>query len=53
MDRVTQFAVSASQQAINDAGLNLETEDLERFGVLSWHRHGRRRLNRRGLRKTL
>ena len=33
MDRVTQFAVSASQQAINDAGLNLETEDLERFGV--------------------
>lgn len=33
MDRVTQFAVTASQQAINDAGLNLETEDLERFGV--------------------
>ena len=33
MDRVTQFAVSASQQAINDAGLNLENEDLERFGV--------------------
>lgn len=33
MDRVTQFAVSASQQAINDAGLNLETENLERFGV--------------------
>lgn len=33
MDRVTQFAVSASQQAINDAGLNLETEDLERVGV--------------------
>lgn len=33
MDRVTQFAVSASQQAINDAGLNLEAEDLERFGV--------------------
>jgi len=33
MDRVTQFAVSTSQQAINDAGLNLETEDLERFGV--------------------
>ncbi len=33
MDRVTQFAVSASQQAINDAGLNLETEDLDRFGV--------------------
>ncbi len=33
MDRVTQFAVSASKQAIDDAGLNLETEDLERFGV--------------------
>jgi 3-oxoacyl-[acyl-carrier-protein] synthase II len=33
MDRVTQFALSASQQAINDAGLNLEIEDLERFGV--------------------
>jgi 3-oxoacyl-[acyl-carrier-protein] synthase II len=33
MDRVTQFAVSASEQAINDAGLNLEAEDLERFGV--------------------
>ena len=33
MDRMTQFAVSASQQAINDAGLNLQTEDLERFGV--------------------
>jgi 3-oxoacyl-[acyl-carrier-protein] synthase II len=33
MDRVTQFAVTASQQAINDAGLNLETENLERVGV--------------------
>lgn len=33
MDRVTQFAVSAGQQAINDAGLNLATENLERFGV--------------------
>ena len=33
MDRVTQFAVSASKQAIDDAGLNLDIEDLERFGV--------------------
>ena len=33
MDRVTQFAVTASQQAIDDAGLNLETENLERMGV--------------------
>ena len=33
MDRVTQFAVAASQQAINDAGLDLGTEDLEQFGV--------------------
>lgn len=33
MDRVTQFAVSASQQAINDAGLDLTTENLERIGV--------------------
>jgi len=33
MDRVTQFAVTASQQAINDAGLNLEAENLERIGV--------------------
>ena len=33
MDRVTQFAVSASQQAIEDAGLDLEKEDRERMGV--------------------
>ena len=33
MDRVTQFAVAASQQAIHDAGLDLSTENLERFGV--------------------
>ena len=33
MDRVTQFAVAASQQAINDAGLDLEKEDLERIGI--------------------
>ncbi len=33
MDRVTQFAVVASQQAIRDAGIDLETEDRERIGV--------------------
>ena len=33
MDRVTQFAVVASQQAIADAGLDLESMDRERVGV--------------------
>lgn len=33
MDRVTQFAVTASQQAIDDAGLNLEAENPDRMGV--------------------
>lgn len=33
MDRVTQFAVVASQQAIADAGLDLEAMDRERMGV--------------------
>ena len=33
MDRVTQFAVVASQQAIADAGLDLESMDRERIGV--------------------
>jgi 3-oxoacyl-[acyl-carrier-protein] synthase II len=33
MDRVTQFAVVASQQAIADAGLDLEMMDRERVGV--------------------
>jgi len=33
MDRVTQFAVVASQQAIADAGIDLEKEDRERIGV--------------------
>lgn len=33
MDRVTQFAVHATQQAINDSGLVLENEDRERMGV--------------------
>lgn len=33
MDRVTQFAVAASQQAIIDSGLDLEKENLERIGI--------------------
>ncbi len=33
MDRVTQFAVAASQQAIADSGINLESLDRERVGV--------------------
>ncbi|OIQ81853.1 3-oxoacyl-[acyl-carrier-protein] synthase 2 [mine drainage metagenome] len=33
MDRVTQFAVVASQQAVADSGLDLEAEDRERIGV--------------------
>lgn len=33
MDRVTQFAVVASQMAVADAGLDLEHEDRERIGV--------------------
>ncbi|HEY9191958.1 MAG TPA: beta-ketoacyl-[acyl-carrier-protein] synthase family protein [Methyloversatilis sp.] len=33
MDRVTQFAVVASQQAISDAGLDLASMDRERVGV--------------------
>ena len=34
MDRVTQFAVSATKMAFADAGINLEQEDLERVGTL-------------------
>lgn len=34
MDRFTQFAVAASQLAIDDSGLNLESIDSERFGVV-------------------
>lgn len=34
MDRFTQFAVAASQLAIADAGLDLESIDAERFGVV-------------------
>jgi 3-oxoacyl-[acyl-carrier-protein] synthase II len=33
MDRVTQFAVAASQQAISDSGIDLEHENRERIGV--------------------
>ncbi len=33
MDRVTQFAVVAGQQALADAGLDLASEDRERIGV--------------------
>jgi 3-oxoacyl-[acyl-carrier-protein] synthase II len=33
MDRVTQFAVVASQQAVADSGIDLENEDRERIGV--------------------
>ncbi|CAH0120972.1 MULTISPECIES: beta-ketoacyl-ACP synthase II [unclassified Paenibacillus] len=33
MDRFCQFAVAASKQAIEDAALNVETEDKERIGV--------------------
>jgi 3-oxoacyl-[acyl-carrier-protein] synthase II len=34
MDRFSQFAVVASGEAIKDAGLDLETLDKERFGVI-------------------
>lgn len=34
MDRFTQFAVAASQLAIQDSGLNLESIDADRFGVV-------------------
>lgn len=34
MDRFTQFAVAASQLAVDDSGLNLESIDPERFGVV-------------------
>lgn len=34
MDRFTQFALIAADQAMADSGLNLEQEDLERCGVL-------------------
>ncbi len=34
MDRFSQFAVAASGEAIADAGLDLTTLDMERFGVI-------------------
>ncbi|MDD4237711.1 MAG: beta-ketoacyl-ACP synthase II [Desulfotomaculaceae bacterium] len=34
MDRFTQFAVAASGMAIEDAGLDLATEDRDRIGVI-------------------
>jgi 3-oxoacyl-[acyl-carrier-protein] synthase II len=33
LDRVTQFALVASQQALEDSGIDLETQDKERIGV--------------------
>ena len=33
LDRVTQFALVAAQQAVTDSGLNLEQEDRERIGI--------------------
>ncbi len=33
-DRFTQFALAASVEAVHDSGLNLETEDPERAGVI-------------------
>jgi 3-oxoacyl-[acyl-carrier-protein] synthase II len=34
MDLFTQYAMAASSQAIDDSGLDLEKEDLERIGVI-------------------
>ena len=34
MDRFVQFAVAASREALNNAGLTLPVQDPERFGVL-------------------
>ena len=34
MDRFTQFAVAAAQMAVEDAELNIEKIDTERFGVV-------------------
>lgn len=34
MDLFTQYAVAAAQQAVDDAGLNPEKEDLDRIGVV-------------------
>ena len=34
MDRYTQLALIAAKQAMEDSGMNLETEDLDRIGVV-------------------
>ncbi|WP_425060810.1 3-oxoacyl-[acyl-carrier-protein] synthase 2 [Sporomusa carbonis] len=34
MDRCTQFAIAAAKMAFEDAGINLEQEDLSRIGTL-------------------
>lgn len=34
MDRFSQFAIAASKEAIEDAGIDLSTLDMERFGVI-------------------
>ncbi|WP_459480572.1 beta-ketoacyl-ACP synthase II [Clostridium saccharoperbutylacetonicum] len=34
LDRFAQFALVASDEAIKDSGIDLEKEDLERFGVM-------------------
>ncbi|RMF58398.1 MAG: beta-ketoacyl-[acyl-carrier-protein] synthase II [Calditrichaeota bacterium] len=34
MDRYTQFAIVAANEALTDSGLDLEKEDLDRIGVL-------------------
>ena len=34
MDRFAQFAVAASHEALKNSGLDLETEDLDRIGVV-------------------
>ena len=34
MDLYTQYAVAAAKQAVEDAGINVETEDLDRVGVI-------------------
>lgn len=34
MDLYAQYAVAAAKQAVEDAGINVETEDLDRVGVI-------------------
>lgn len=35
MDRYTHFAVAAAKMALADSGLDLEKEDMNRFGVIT------------------